>query len=720
MNNVGPTQHVSEVTHAAKYRTEGESFREMVNRLVYTLHDDQEHFHRLREVLLNMRFLPAGRIQAAIGATRSVTAINCFVSGIIEDNYTTQDGIMERAVEAAQTMRMGGGIGYDFSTLRPRGDLIRSLQSRSSGPISFMEIYDAVCRCTSSAGHRRGAQMGVLRVDHPDIEEFIRAKQNTDKLTGFNISIGVTDEFMRAVKSGTSFDLRWEGRVYKTVDAKILWETIMRSTWDWAEPGVIFLDTVNRMNNLSYCEKIVATNPCFAPNTMITTRTGVYEIQELVGKTVEIWDGFAWRIVDDFRVTGRNQKTIEIGLQNGSSIRVTPYHKMILENNKVVEAKDLHIGDKLMVSLVESHGDKRETDSGDWSEPLRQVVSINEGPVEDVVYCCTVPITHQLQIGVGVLTGQCGEQPLPPYGACLLGSFNLTKYMRTSSYGLSFDWEQFKWDIPVVVRAMDNVVESTYYPLPRQEREEKSKRRMGLGITGLANAAEGLGFMYGSDGFVEFTESVLSILRKYAYEASAGLAMEKGPFALFERDRYCESPFVKRLPSETQEMIYKYGIRNSHLLSIAPTGTISLCADNISSGIEPVIEHEAQRMVVEFDGPKLYPVIDYGYRVFGVKGKRANDCSIDDHLRVFIAASQYVDSAVSKTCNVSPTISWEDFKNVYFRAWEAGCKGCTTFNPEGKRMGIFQPRSEENVEGGTREGQSCTIDPVSGRIDCDV
>lgn len=571
----GPILPISQKVHADKYRKRGESFRECMNRLSYTLMDDDEHYLRLRGLLLHQRFLPAGRIQAAVGAARQVTAINCFLSGVIEDNYTGKDGIMERAVEAAQTMRMGGGIGYDFSTLRPRGDLIRSLQSRSSGPISFMYIYNAVCLCTSSAGHRRGAQMAVLRVDHPDIEEFIFIKHNSDELTGFNISIGITDEFMEAVEADKPFDLRWDGRVYKTIQARELWETIMRSTWDYAEPGVIFLDTINRMNNLWYCEHIAATNPC-------------------------------------------------------------------------------------------------------------------------------------------------GEQPLPPNGACLLGSHNLAKYIRRSSDGKvwEFNWDQFRWDIPIGIIAMDNVIEHTFYPLPAQEEEEKNKRRMGIGVTGLANAGEALGYPYGSTEFVMFERKVLSTLAQFAYEASVGLAVEKGVFPAYERDAYMKSAFIQTLPESTQELIFNHGIRNSHLLSIAPTGTISLCADNVSSGIEPVIEYETQRTVIEFDGPKVYDVIDYGWREFGVRGKLARECSASDHINVLIEAYKHVDSAVSKTCNVDSTMKWDDFKNIYIQAWKGGCKGCTTFNSGGKREGIFV-QAEDAPEGGVMEA-SCVIDPVSGRRDCDV
>jgi ribonucleoside-diphosphate reductase alpha chain len=575
----GPTQPLSEEIHAQKYRQEDEPFREAMNRVASGLSDDAEHYHMFRDILLDMRFMPAGRVQSAIGSLRATTPYNCYVSGTIADSYTEGDGsIMQRAHEAAATMRMGGGIGYDFSTLRPRGDLITKLQSRSSGPLSFMDIFDAVCRCTSSSGHRRGAQMGVMRIDHPDILEFVRAKQNETALRGFNISIAVTDEFMAAKAKGRPFDLRFGGRTHATVDPGELWEAVMRSTWDWAEPGVLFIDTINRMNNLWYCETIAATNPC-------------------------------------------------------------------------------------------------------------------------------------------------GEQPLPPFGACLLGSFNLVKYVyhRNASHGgtYGFDWNKLKDDIAPVVRAMDNVVDRAKYPLPQQEREAKGKRRMGLGVTGLANAAEALGHPYGSPGFLAFEATVLETIRDESYLASSLIAAQKGSFPMFDAERYLQSRFVQTLPEPVQDHIRRFGIRNSHLTSIAPTGTISLCADNVSSGLEPVFSYEMERMVMEFDGPRKEVLQDYGVRVFGVRGKRSKDVTIGEHLEALAVAAARVDSAVSKTCNVDGRLSWSEFKGVYDRAWEMGCKGITTYNADGKRGGVIVTRDEEKPAPEMTEGASCQIDPETGRRSCE-
>lgn len=580
----GPTLSISEEISQMKYRSKGESFKEAMTRVADALKDSDEHYKQFREILLDQRFLPAGRVQAAMGAPREVTAFNCFVSGTLEDSM---DSIMEKAAEAAQTMRLGGGIGYDFSSLRPRGDHIASLDSRSSGPISFMGIFDAICKTIASAGHRRGAQMGVLRVDHPDIEEFIKAKNNSTTLTQFNVSVGVTDDFMDAVINDKMFDLVFEGKRYKTVRARYLWDEILRSTWDWAEPGVLFIDTINKKNNLGYCETIAATNPC-------------------------------------------------------------------------------------------------------------------------------------------------GEQPLPPYGACLLGSFNLTKYIYTDGEGEGkirvFDYETLKHDIAPVVRAMDNVIDRTVYPLEAQRREAQSKRRMGLGVTGVANAGEALGYEYGSPEFLEWLEEVMTVIRDTCYQSSISLALEKGPFPMFIADKYLESGFARTLPENIRRDIHNYGIRNSHLLSVAPTGTISLSADNVSSGIEPVFSHSYERTIQTFEGPKVEKVEDYGYRVFGVKGKTANELSVFDHVKVLNTASRFVDSACSKTCNVGDDVTWDQFKDVYMRAYLGGASGCTTFRASGKRYGILnaaavedvaeEPEVEEDTEF-VEESGACYYDPSTGLRQCE-
>lgn len=550
--NYGPQVPVCDMVHAEKYRMRGEDFRSAMTRVASALADDEEHFDAFRDILLNQRFMPGGRIQAAVGSTKAITPYNCFVSGTIEDSFVDGTGsIMERAKQAALTMRLGGGIGYDFSTLRPRGELIRKLQSASSGAVSFLEIYDAIGRATASSGHRRGAQMGVLRVDHPDVEEFIRAKQNAGRLTGFNLSVGITNEFMQLVKSGGELRLKHNGKEYHSVNARALWDSIMRSTYDWSEPGVLFLDNINLNNNLYYCEHIAATNPC-------------------------------------------------------------------------------------------------------------------------------------------------GEQPLPPYGACLLGSLNLPKYLQPGPDPRKYwiDSYQMMLDIPHIVRAMDKVIDLARYPLYEQEQEAQSKRRMGIGLTGVANAIEAMGYPYGSDAFCTHLESIFDGLRYNVYKSSIELAREKGPFPLYRAKEYQASRFIQRLPDELQSLLALHGIRNSHLLSIAPTGTISFAADNISSGIEPVYAHRVRRGINSAKGPQIVELEDYGVARLGVNGRTVEECTVSDHLRVLAIATEYVDSAVSKTINVPTNITWEAFKDVYLKAYELGAKGCTTYRPGGKRSGVIESAEE--------------------------
>ena len=565
---MGPTLPISKEIHAMKHRSEGESFKMAIGRQAQALSDSQEHFSLLQAILRRMDFLMAGRIQAAAGSPTNVTAFNCFVSGLIKDSLKS---IMDRAGEAAQTMKMGGGIGYGFSKIRPRNDMIVSLASHASGPVSFMRIFDAVCGTIASAGHRRGAQMATLLVSHPDIEEFITCKQNETDFKNFNISVLVTDEFMRCVKTKSKFPLEFNGRIYKYVDANALWDKIMRATWDWAEPGVLFIDKINRKNNLWYCETIDATNPC-------------------------------------------------------------------------------------------------------------------------------------------------GEQPLPVHGACLLGSFNLVNYIKElPPYGRYFDYDRFINDIPVIVRAMDNVIDSTSYPLPEQEAEAKSKRRMGIGVTGVANAMEALGHPYGTKGCIDTMKKILRVLRDGCYAASARLAAEKGSFLMYDEEQYLQGEFIQTLPEYIQDLIRKHGIRNSHLLSIAPTGTISLTADNVSSGVEPVFSKEYTRTIQTHAGVRYETVKDYGYRVWGVDPKTADAVSPMEHVAMLNAASEFVDSAVSKTCNIGADVTWDEFKNVYMSAYDGGASGCTTFRASGKRFGILNASAVEDVA----EGAACTYDPETGIRTCD-
>ncbi|MFQ5970740.1 MAG: adenosylcobalamin-dependent ribonucleoside-diphosphate reductase [Alphaproteobacteria bacterium] len=497
------------------------------------------------DTLRDFKFLPAGRILAGTGAGRDVTLFNCFVMGTIPDSI---DGIFAHLREAALTMQQGGGIGYDFSTLRPTGASVAGVGADASGPLSFMAVWDAMCRTIVSAGYRRGAMMGTLRCDHPDIEAFIDAKREPGQLRMFNMSVLVTDAFMEAVKSDGALDLVFAGTTYATVRARELWQRIMRSTYDYAEPGVIFIDRINRLNNLHYAETITATNPC-------------------------------------------------------------------------------------------------------------------------------------------------GEQPLPPYGACLLGSVNLAKLVkRPFDRKAELDLRTLAKLVPVAVRMLDDAIDISRFPLEAQRHEARAKRRIGLGVTGLADALIMCGARYGSERAVALVERWMKTITRAAYLASAELAREKGSFPLYDREPYLASPFVSTLDQDVREAIAANGIRNALLTSIAPTGTISILADNVSSGIEPVYAHHHRRNVLMPDGNrKTEEVSDYAYALF--RQKKGGDASLpeafvdvqsldpDDHLAIHAAAQKYIDSSISKTINCPPDISFEDFQDVYMKAYELGCKGCTTYRP---------------------------------------
>ena len=500
---------------------------------------------RFYEALSEFKFLPAGRIIAGAGTERSVTLFNCFVMGDIPDDMS---GIFTAVKEAALTLQQGGGIGYNFSTLRPQGAPVVGVGADASGPLSFMDVWDSMCRTIMSAGSRRGAMMATLRCDHPDIEAFVEAKSDPSRLRMFNLSVLVTDKFMEAVSEEKNWDLKFEGTVFKTVSAANLWNKIMKSTYDFAEPGVIFIDRINQQNNLAYCEEISATNPC-------------------------------------------------------------------------------------------------------------------------------------------------GEQPLPPYGACLLGSINLTKLVKQPfERGASIDLKTLGDLTSLAVRMLDNVIDISKFPIDQQRNEAISKRRIGLGITGLADALIMCGVKYGSKEAVNLTKTWLSVLRDSAYKCSIDLAKEKGPFPLFNKRRFLESHNVKKLPKELKDGIKGFGIRNALLTSIAPTGTISLLADNISSGLEPVFAFKYNRKVLQPDGSNITEQVnDYAYGLFErlrSKNTSRTEAFVDaqmlqpnDHLVMQATVQEYIDSSISKTINCPEDISFETFKEVYKSAYDLGCKGCTTYRP---------------------------------------
>jgi ribonucleoside-diphosphate reductase alpha chain len=515
---------------------------------------------RVRDAVETLRFIPAGRVLAGAGTERSVTLFNCFVMGTIPDSL---DGIFAHLKEAALTMQQGGGVGMDFSTVRPTGALVKGVAASASGPLSFMDCWDSMCRTVHSAGQRRGAMMGCLRIDHPDIEAFIDAKRDPARFRNFNLSVLVTDAFMTALAADADWPLLFEGETVRTVRARALWDRLMHATYDVAEPGVIFIDRVNDENNLAHCESIAASNPC-------------------------------------------------------------------------------------------------------------------------------------------------GEQMLPPYGACLLGSINLARLVeRPFDVGAQLDTEELGQLTRTAVRMLDNVIDISRYPLPQQEDEAKAKRRIGLGITGLADALLFCGAAYGSSEAVRLTRVWLGTIKREAYRASAELAAEKGTFPLYDA-AMLEQPNLASLDTETRALIAEHGLRNGCLTSIAPTGTTSLLAGNVSSGIEPVFAYSYTRKIRGGDGStREEQVEDYAMRVWrSIKGDAppppelfvsAQTLTPSDHLTMQAAAQALIDSSISKTVNCPEDIGFEAFADVYIEGYHLGCKGLTTYRPNtvtGSVLSVATPKAD--------------------------
>lgn len=504
---------------------------------------EQKYFNAFTD----FKLIPAGRISAGAGTKRNVTLINTFVMGIIPDNL---EGIFDSLKESALTLRQGGGIGCDFSTIRPAGSEIKGVESASNGPIPFMDLWDEMCGAIISAGVRRGAMMAMLRCDHPDIEKFIIVKQKPGRLCKFNLSVLITDKFMEAVEKDNNWDFVFNGKVYKTISAKSLWDKIMMMSYEYSEPGVIFIDVINRLNNLHYCEYIIGTN-------------------------------------------------------------------------------------------------------------------------------------------------SCGEQLLPPYGSCPLACINLSRlvdnpFQRNAKLNL----EKLANLTSLGIRMLDDVLDITRYPLPMQEQESFSKRRVGLGITGLADALVMCGVRYGSEKALRLTEEWMKTFQETSYMYSAELAKERGCFPLYNEE-FLKGKQAQNLPLKARKKIIKYKIRNAVLNSIPPTGTTSLYAGNISSGIEPIYSLTVSRKILLPDGThKEMNIDDFAFELFKSKKHTRKvpdhfvtsaDLTPTEHIKMQAIAQKYVDSSISKTINCPKDISFEAFKDIYFQAYKSGCKGCTTYRPSDVR-----------------------------------
>ncbi len=913
-----------------------DSWRRVARALAQPEQDAAHWEQRFFEALDDFRFLPAGRILAGAGAERQVTLFNCFVMGDIPDDMA---GIFDSLKEAALTMQQGGGIGYDFSTLRPKGARVYKVGADASGPLSFMDVWDSMCRTIMSAGSRRGAMMAVMRCDHPDILDFIEAKQEAGRLRMFNLSVLVTDAFMQAVKEDAAWELQFDGVTYRSLPAREIWDKIMQATYAYAEPGVIFIDRINAKNNLHYCETIHGTNPCVTEDTWVMTGDGPRQVHQLLGKSFDaLVNGQLHKSTSaGFFKTGEKQ-VFCLTASEGQKLKLTadhPVRRVVRKTRKSLEtewtpAGEINVGDMIMIhdhrseagwagdytreqgylmglligdgtlkqdkavlsvwpgqlagnggscisgvsgvmneaEMAARHLDHR-SDFAGWLEvPGRGEYRLSTGAIKklalelgmlpgnksitaktenassefsigflrgffdadgsvqgsqekgvsirlsqsdlerlqavqrmlarlgiiSVIYqerrsagkrllpdgkggaalyptkashelvianenvgryaeyigfadtekstrlkvllssykrppnrerftvvvseieCLGVEPVFDVQVpGVnafdanGFYVHNCGEQPLPPYGACLLASVNLARLVNDPfTPEAALDLDELDHLVTTAVRMMDNVIDVSNFPLDEQRQEAEAKRRIGLGITGLADALIMCEARYGGARAVELTESWMSRLERAAYLASIDLAREKGSFPLFDREKFLEGETVRGLDQDIRDGIAEHGIRNALLTSVAPTGTISLFADNVSSGLEPVFSFKYSRHLLMPDGTRREEdVTDYAYRLYRrLKGEDtpltdafvdAQGLSPNDHLVMQAVVQKHIDSSISKTINVPEQISFDSFKDIYMQAYDLGCKGCTTYRPNDVTGAVLE------VKGKTRQ-----------------
>lgn len=861
-----------------------------------------------RELMESFLWMPAGRIIAGAGTDRHVTLLNCFVNATLQDSMKTDSdkpglGILDALSNIALTLQAGGGIGTDFSPLRPRGAGVRlgsaERSSVASGPVSFMETADALSKTMASAGERRGAMMATLRIDHPDVEEFVTAKAAPGRLTQFNVSVLVSDAFMTAVELDQLWDLRHEahpgdgresfvgygGYIYKKIRARALWDLITRTTYEHSEPGVIFVDRVNALNPLSYCEEISSTNPCFSGDTKAWTVTGPRRFDELAAEgkpalvLTKLDDGkLAYREMTKPRRTRRAAKLLKIVFRGSSrrtrgltSLRVTPNHEFYLTDGSIKAAMNLRPGDSIVSAYrrpanqkgyinVNTRGDSvmehwlaaevrygrrpnypeehahhgvlgksvntpenveiigasehnsehmrgdnnpvrrfpernpfRSIDfsgerNGRWRSEIKtedlqtmrdaglsyaaiaekvgaskylvakrlgwnhRVVSVETLEEREDVYCGTVAATGRFFVSLGdahaegVLVSNCGEQPLPPDNACNLGHANLALMVKQPfTAGAFFDFDMLRRVARCGVRFLDNVWDVTRFPTEAQRAEGLAKRRIGLGVTGLANVFQQMRLRYGSSESAALTRAIFRALRDEAYSTSSDLAAARGSFPAYDPVKHPYGEFVKKLSFEVREKMKEHGLRNGVLLTVAPTGTTSAVYDNVSAGVEPEYALRQERTVIVDQGTKTKEVFEsWGLRAFdrfwgpeidkskaGMPFYMATVESPDprlrltpaDHLAIQAAAQEFVDASISKTVNVPADTPFEAFAGIYGEAYRLGCKGVTTYRPSEARGAVLravEDGGEDDVERDVKSGSAESIGVASGVSEIDT
>lgn len=932
--------HISQLIWEKKYKNKEEkSFEDTFLRVAKAIADNEIQEKKFFEIMSSLKFIPGGRILAYAGrGNEKATLSNCYVMPDPEDSM---DGIMKALHECALTMKAGGGIGLNFSNLRPAGSYVKGTDSVSSGPVSFMNIWNSMSRTIAGVGHRKGAMMAVMNIDHPDIELFIKAKKDNcadnPVLEMFNISVAITDDFIKAVAEDRDWELKFSGKVYKKVKARVLWHMIVENNWTKAEPGVIFIDKVNRKNNLWYCEKITATNPCVTKDTRLLTASGFIKVEDLInnnapilikvdkrackpniiatystGKTAQITNDYGeeYKICSPVFKTG-TAKVYKVITKHGYEVKATDYHKFLTPEG-YKQLKDLKPGDSILIySGAGGYGDKGSYELGlvtGWliadgyisgnkaaldfykakkelapifekavnkvladyghvrkvnapyvkskdrislcsqslfnilqvlnfcknkvpeyiwqgkkecvkgflqaiftadgtilnnteksckelrltsisleflkeiqilllnfgivskiytnrkssqtkqmpdgkggkkeyyckefhdlsiskanlikfnseigllgqkGEVLNKIVNeFDRGPykenyttvISDIlyyghedVYDVTEPETHSVVFN-GLVTGNCGEQPLPPGGACTLGAINLTQFiLNPFTENASVDFDDLINTVNIAVEFLDNTVDKNYYPLKIQEQEAYNKRRIGLGIMGLGSAFAMLGVRYDSEDALKWVDAIMSTIRDTAYIKSVELAKDKGSFPYFDKDKYLygnPESFAYNLPKKIKEEIKKYGIRNSHLLTVAPTGSIAQLANNVSSGVEPIFSLSYIRKNYN----ENFEVEDYAWKIYKTYNNSdkpdyfvtAHEISPEWHIKVMAQVQKYIDASVSKTINLPEETTIEQMKDIYMVAYDSGLKGCTTYRAGCLETEILSREKKEN------------------------
>ena len=673
----------------------------------------------MAESIIDGTFLPAGRTLYAAGCKGKfrATTSNCYILPSPKDNI---ESIFDVGKEMARIFSFGGGAGINLSNLRPKGAKVNNSAKTSSGAVSFMDVYNVIGEVIGNNG-RRSAILISLNCDHPDIEEFLTIKQNNDKIQGANISICFTDDFMTSVISNENFELHFKNEengeeVKKEINARDFFRKFCEAQYDWGEPGALFIDNVRECNLLSGYPineyRIDTTNPCVTGDTLILTKKGYKPIEELAGKEVEVWNGYEWSKVTP-KVTGHNQKTLKIKFSNGATVQCTPYHKWVLRDIGKVEAKDLKVGDVLDWYKHPVFNNDRDFIVTAYAYPKVNIVSIDEAEIVDTVYCMNEPKNHTF-IANGVLTGNCGEFAGSEYNACNLGSINLYNFVDNPYTNMAqFDVERFCDTVKNAVTALDEILDYGYdlQPLDKNRKCIDDWRSIGLGIFGMADMFVAMGIKYGSQESIELITLIMRNMQTTAYATSAKLGAKKGSFGKFDKEKFDKSDMVHEIQYRFTSRVAKdlsQNMRNGTLLSIAPTGSISMLFRE-SGGVEPYyqVSYDRTTHVLEKEGKSFHINMLAVENLLKFRGYNPNELTaeqikekfpyivdtydIDPKDRVDLQSTMqaYVDNAISSTINLKESATVDDIFNLYLQAWSNGCKGITIFRDNCKRINIL-------------------------------